>query len=224
VLAATSAACERSVWYILHGQYDAALKQLEGARSSGASEADVENLRGLALLLSGDAAKALTSFDRALTLNASLAEARFNRAVALLRLGNYAAASPELERIYADASSSLRATAAYHNGLALDRLGRGADAETWLFRALALDASLDAALLYTGFLRERRGDFQGAGRAYFDYLKKRPESLVAKLRFGISAQMAGRTDVAKSYLQQVIAADPRSAEGIEAQKFLVMWE
>jgi Flp pilus assembly protein TadD len=63
----------------------------------------------------------------------------------------------------------LRATAAYHNGLALDRLGRAADAETWLGRALTLDPALGAALLYTGILRERRGELQGAGRAYLDY-------------------------------------------------------
>ena len=73
-------------------------------------------------------------------------------------------------------------------------------------------------------LRERRGELQGAGRAYFDYLKKHPDSIVAKLRFGISAHAAGRTDVAKSYLRQVVDAAPQSPEAAEARKFLVMWE
>lgn len=210
--------------YILRGQYDAALRQLEGAKSSGASPADVENLRGLALLLKGEAAKALAAFDAALKLQPALAEARYNRAVALLRLGQYAKASPELEAVWADERSLLRADAAYHNGLALDRLGRTADAETWLGRALALDPKLDAALLYTGMLRERRGDLQGAGRAYLDYLKAHPDSVTAMLRFGMSAQRAGKSDTARTYLQRVIAAAPQSPEAVEARKFLVMWE
>lgn len=178
----------------------------------------------MTLLLSGDARKALASFDQALVLDGKLAEARFNRGVALLQLGDYARATKELEQVWSDEKSPLRATAAYHVGLAHDRLGRTKDAESWLARALALDASLDAALLYTGLLRERRGDLQGAGRAYLDYLKRHPESLMARLRFGISAHQAGRPEVAKPYLDQVIKAAPDSHEAMEARKFLVMWE
>jgi tetratricopeptide (TPR) repeat protein len=200
------------------------LQQLEGARTSGASPAGVENLRGLALMLRGDLPKALASFDRALQLDPKLDGARLNRGIALLRSGAYVKASAELERVAADATSTLRADAAYHNAIALDRLGRAADADTWLDRALKLDPKLDAALLYAGLLRERRNDLQGAGRAYLAYLEIHPDSPVALLRFGVSAQKAGRADVAKSYLQKVIAVAPRSAEAVEAQKYLVMWE
>lgn len=184
----------------------------------------MENLRGLALLGKGDLTKAIESFDRALKLDAHLTEARFNRAVALLRSGAFAKASAELEPIAGDESSSVRGDAAYHNAIAIDRLGRIADAAKWVERALKLDPSLDAALLYLGTLRERQNDFQAAGRAYLDYLKEHPESRVALLRFGVSAQKAGRPEVAKSYLQRVIALAPRSAEAVEAQKYLVMWE
>lgn len=209
--------------YILRGQYDAALQQLEGARSSGAAPADIENLRGLAELGQGDAKKALASFDRALATNADHAEAKFNRAVALLRLERNAEAAKVLEPM-AKSTGPLSADAAYHLGLALDRLGKPADAESWLQKAMTADPDLDAALLLIGQLRERRRDHQGAGRAYFDYLKKHPQSTAAMLRFGISAQRAGRLDVAKSYLQKVVDADPRSYEATEARKYLVMWE
>jgi len=224
LLAANQTACDRSVFYILRGQYDAALHQLEGAKTSGASPADVENLRGLALLMKGENTKALKSFDAALALRPALTEARFNRAITLLRLGEPAKASSELEKIFADETAPMRAEAAYHNGIALDRLGRTADAETWLGRARTLDPKLDAALLYVGILRERRGDLQGAGRAYLDYLKAHPDSVTAMLRLGVSAQRAGRADVARTYLQRVIDAAPDSAEAVEARKFLVMWE
>ena len=217
-------ACDRSVYYILRGQYDAALRQLDGAKASGASPAAVENLRGLALLMKGDAANALESFDRALRLESALSEARLNRGLALLRLGRFAESSAEMQKVFADETSALRADAAYHNAIALDRLGRPADAETWLDRTLKLNAKLDAALLYAGMLRERRGDLQGAGRAYLDYLKTHPESALAMLRFGVSAQKAGSIEVAKSYLQRVIHVAPDSPEALEARKYLVMWE
>jgi tetratricopeptide (TPR) repeat protein len=221
---AAAPGCDRSVAYILQGRYDAALRQLEGAKSSGASPAATENLRGLALMLKGDLTNALASFDRALQLDPGLGEARLNRAIALLRSQAFAKASTDLERLAADESSSLRGEAAYHNAIALDRLGRTADAASWLERALKIDPALDAALLYLGMLRERQGDLQRAGRAYLDYLEAHPDSRVALLRFGVSAQRAGRPEVAKSYLQRVIALGPRSPEAVEAQKYLVMWE
>lgn len=210
--------------YILRGNYDAALRQLDGAKTSGASPAEVENLRGLALLLEGEVAKAITSFNHALEHEPNLEAARFNRGIAFLRNKENAKAVADLEKIYAIENSTLRGDAAYHLGIALDRLGRAAEAETYLDRALKLEERLDAALLYIGTLRERRGDHQGAGRAYYEYLGKHPESTTAMLRFGMAAHKAGRGDVAKTYLQKVIDAAPRSAEAAEARKFLVMWE
>ncbi|MDQ3282743.1 MAG: tetratricopeptide repeat protein [Acidobacteriota bacterium] len=210
--------------YILRGNYDAALRQLNGAKTSGASPAEVENLRGLALLLRGDLKQALQSFDRALSLDPALEAARFNRGLAWLRSADNAKAVADLQQIYANDQSPLRGDAAYHLGIALDRLGRAKEAEAALDRALTLDAKLDGALLYVGMLRERRGDLQGAGRAYRDYLNAHPQSTAAMLRFGMSAHKAGRTEVAKSYLEKVIATAPQSADAVEARKFLVMWE
>ena len=210
--------------HILRGQYDAALRQLEGAKTSGASPAEIENARGLAFILKGNVDAGLASFEKALQLNPQLFEARLNRAIARLRLNDLARAAADLEAIYNDERSPIRADAAYHQAIVLDRLGRAAEAEDWLARALALDPSLDAARLYAGMLRERRGDLQGAGRAYLDYLKEHPESTTAMLRFALSAQKAGRIDTAKTYLQRVIDTAPDSADALEARKFLVMWE
>jgi tetratricopeptide (TPR) repeat protein len=220
----SSKVCDRSVAYILAGRYDAAMQQLEGARTSGASPAGVENLRGLSLMLGGNLPEAIASFDRALQLEPTLGEARLNRGIAHLRRGDAATAATEFAKLAAEESSPLRADAAYHHAIALDRLGRPDEAETWLERAQKLDPALDAALLYAGALRERRRDWQGAGRAYLDYLKAHPDSVAALLRFGVSAQKAGRVDVAKTYLQRVIALAPETNEAIEARKFLVLWD
>jgi tetratricopeptide (TPR) repeat protein len=136
LLAATASpapsVCDRSVAYILQGRYDAALQQLEGAKTSGASPAGVENLRGLTFLLEGDLTKALASFDRALQLDRTMSEARLNRGIARLRAGRLLDASDDLQTVTNDEHSALRGDAAYHNAIVLDRLGRLDDAETGL--------------------------------------------------------------------------------------------
>lgn len=175
-------------------------------------------------MLKGDLTNAIASFDRSLELDPSLREARLNRGIGLLRQGHFSRAADDLQKIAAAGQSPLRGDAAYHLAIALDRLGRAADAENWLEKARTWAPELEAALLYQGLLRERRGDLQGAGRAYLDYLKTHPQSTVALLRFGIAAQRAGRADVARSYLLRVTELAPQSAEAIEARKFLVMWE
>jgi tetratricopeptide (TPR) repeat protein len=175
-------------------------------------------------MLRGDAKGALAAFDHALALDNSLVEARFNRAIAMMKAGDFAKASADLEKIAENGETHLQASAAYHNALALDRLNRPGDAEFWLQRALVADPKLDAATLYLGFLRERRGDLAGAARNYLEYLKRNPDSLIASLRLGVSAQRAGRTDVARTYLRRVIDKSPNSPEALEARKFLVMWD
>jgi len=81
---------------------------------------------GMGRTRDGKTAEAVASFDRALTLEAALEEARLNRAIARLRLADPAAARADLEAIWANEASRHRAEAAYHNGIALDRLGRPA--------------------------------------------------------------------------------------------------
>jgi tetratricopeptide (TPR) repeat protein len=216
--------CDRALVELLSGHYGRALQQLEGAPTAGRTEGEQANLRGLAQMMAGDAKGAAASFDLALDASPALAEARFNRGVARLKLRQYAQASADFESVAGDGGKPLSARAAYHDALALDALARSSDAERWLERALAVDPKLDSALLYLGFLRERRGDLQAAGKSYRQFLDRHPQSTVAMLRFGISAQRSGFPDTGRKYLRQVIAAAPDSPEAAEARKFLVMWE
>jgi tetratricopeptide (TPR) repeat protein len=182
-------------------------------------------LRGLALMLEGQPAKAVQVFDAVIAKDPGIVEARFNRAVALLKLGETAKAAKELGVLATDEKTgSLRGIAAYHYAIAADRLGEPAEAEAWLERSLTLDPSFDAARLLLGSMRERRGDVEGAAKAYLDYLKRNPDSALAALRVGVCAQRAGRKDVALSYLRRAIDKAPRSPEATEARKYLVMWE
>ncbi|MGZ8796854.1 MAG: tetratricopeptide repeat protein [Thermoanaerobaculia bacterium] len=222
--APNSPACDRAAYYIIMGDYTRALRQLDGVRTAGGSIAANENLRGLALMLSGDPKKAIDVFDRAIASDPTLLEARFNRGVALLKLGENAQASAEFEKIALDEHNLLRASAAYHDAVALDRLGRTADALVWADRALALDNNFDAAMLLSASLSERRNDVETAARGYLAYLRRHPQSTAAMLRLGVCAQRANRLDVAAVYLKRVIEAAPNSTEAAEARKFLLMWE
>lgn len=223
--AADRAACDRASYYAALGQWNHALASLEGARSAGRSPGEIENLRGVALLMKGEPRAALEAFNVALDADTKLPEAAFNRGLALLRSGETRKAAEAFMQFYAEhEAGALRPLAAYHAGLALDRSGNAKDAETWLDRALAIDSNLDAALLLKGVLRERANDSQGAGRAYLDFLKRHPDSTIALLRFGVVAQNAGRVDVATSYLRRVVSLAPDSLEAAEARKYLVMWE
>ncbi len=197
---------------------------MAAAHPSVDTAAGRENLRGFALLMSGKARESVAAFDHALELDAGLSAAAFNRGVALLKLGETKRAAEQFAAVAADETSAYRPAAAYHRAVALDRLGLLAEAEQWLDRALAFDARYDAATLYKGLLRERKGDSQGAGRSYLDYIKAHPDSIVAHLRFGITAMRAGRPDVAKTYLERVIKIAPGSVEAAEARQFLIMWE
>lgn len=223
--AADRPSCDRASYYAALGQWDHALASLEGARSAGKSPAAVENLRGVALLMKGDARGALEAFNQSLDADPKFEDAAFNRGLALLRSGDARKSAEAFVQFYADhETSTLRPLAAYHAALAWNRSGSAKDAELWLDRALALDQKLDAALLLKGVLRERAGDSQGAGRAYLDFLKRHENSTIALLRFGVVAQNAGRTDVATTYLRRVVSLAPDSLEAVEARKYLVMWE
>ena len=168
-------------------------------------------------MMSGDVKGSLPFFEKAMPLP----EARFNRAVAYLKLSRYAEASAEFEKLYTD--SPLRASAAYHNALALDAVGKSNEAITWLTRALDLDPNFDSAILYLGVMRERLGDLQGAGKAYKQFLDRHPDSIVAMLRFGVAAQRAGHPEVARRYFDKIAAAAPSSPEAAEARMYLEMW-
>ncbi|HEX7420911.1 MAG TPA: tetratricopeptide repeat protein [Thermoanaerobaculia bacterium] len=220
----SSPACDRAAYYLAKGEYAAALRQLEGVRAAGSSTAANENMRGLAMMLAGDPKKAIAVFDGVIAADPSMVEARFNRGVALLKTGENAMASAEFEKIAFDEHNLLRATAAYHDALALDRMNRTADALVWADRAIALDNNFDAAILLSGALHERGGQIEAAARSYHTYLERHPDSTAALLRFGICALRADRLELARTYLKRVIALAPDSTDAAEARKFLVMWE
>jgi tetratricopeptide (TPR) repeat protein len=174
-------------------------------------------------MLAGNPKAALALFDQGLAVEAT-PELGFNHALAELKVGDPTKAAAEFQSIYADPASPFRARAAYHGALALETLGRREEAEALVERSLKLDPGDPDALAYVGLLRERRGDLQGAGRAYQELLRRRPDLPFAMLRFGVAAMRAGRNETARNYFEKVVATAPASPEAVEARKYLVLWD
>lgn len=206
------------------GDYSRALKALPAVPRQGTSDAAQSNLRGVTEMMNGRTQQALDLFDAALATDANFHEARFNRGIALLKMKRYAEASQTLQPIAETKNSGLQAAAAYHLALAVDQGGDPEAAEKWLSAALAADPELDSALLFLGTVREKQKKFAAAGEAYREYMRRHPESVVAILRFGVSAHRAGYHPTARKYLKQVVDLSPSSLEAAEARKFLVMWD
>lgn len=177
-------------------------------------------------MMEGRLAESLESFDIAIVNDGEAVEPRLNRAIVLIRMGEFADAGAELEAAWKFEGTSplLRSRIAYHRALAADREGKLEMASEWLDRARSADPDAPDPILYSGVVLERRQKFEEAGKHYKRYLELHPESLVAMLRFGISAHRAGYRDLARRYLREVSARSPSGLEGLEARKFLIMWD
>lgn len=220
----TEKLCSTAAYYLAIGDYSRALKALPAVPSQGGSDAAQANLRGVAEMMNGRTERAMELFDAALAADANFSQARFNRGIAQLKLKRFSEAMQTLRPIAEDDENYLRAAAAYHLALALDQNGQPEVAEKWLEVALAADPGLDSALLFLGTVREKQKKFAAAGEAYREYMRRHPDSVVAILRFGVSAHRAGYHPTAKKYLRQVVELSPSSLEAAEARKFLVMWD
>lgn len=213
--------CSPALYFLSRGDYGRAL-QSASSRDDGTPAARL-NIQGVAEMMNGRPQEAVVKLRSALAEDASYLPARLNLGVGLLRLGQFREASAELERVYA-AGGNLAGNAAYHRALAADASGEPAEAIEWFEKALAADSGLSEAHLQLGYVHEKRGQLQLAGRSYRRYLEHHPESPAGLLRFGVAAQRSGHLETARRYLRLVIDIAPDSAEAVEARKFLVIWD
>ena len=211
--------CSAALYYLERGDAERALATLDPRQETPAGAA---NIRGVALMLRRDFRPAAAAFEEALRHEPELTAARYNLAVALIELGQLESAKKQLAVISRQQDRALAGPVEFQSGLISLREGNREGALQSFRKAAALGHSV--ALLHEGTLLEEKGDLQGAGRAYKQYLDGHPDSLFAMLRFGIAAHRAGKLDTARSTLRRVIEIAPDGEEAATARKFLVMWE
>jgi tetratricopeptide (TPR) repeat protein len=149
------------VWAVAVGLLLAGLTE----RAAGQpTEADVFVAEGILALEDRKYDEALQHFRRALDREPDHVEALYYSGVALIALGKPAEAAPLLER--ARRQSPDEASINFQLGLAYFALEDYARAQPLLEEVFARDPGLDALGYYVGYLRYRRGDHQGALRAF----------------------------------------------------------
>jgi len=210
-------------YYLAHGDLTRALRALEGAKG-GAGDLSEANLKGLALLLSDRLEEAKVQFDAILKRDPNFIQARFNRGLTLLRMGDAPGAVVEFEKVWQSDEAALRPAAAFHIALAEQSRERFAEAEKWLDEAIRVKPDFAEAHLVRGTILERTKRFEQAGRAYKEVLRIQPKSVIALLRFGVSAWRAGFRETAITSLRQVESVAPGSREALEARKYLLIME
>ena len=213
--------CSPALYFLSRGDYGRALDSAR-TEDDGTPAARL-NVQGVAEMMNGRAGEAAAKLRASLAADPSYTPARFNLGVALLRQGLFQEAAAELERVYAS-GGNLAGNAAYHRGLTADGSGDLPGAVEWFEKAIAADSSLSDAHLQLGYIYEKTGQLQLAGRSYRRYLEHHPESPAGLLRFGIAAQRAGHIETARRYLRLVTDVAPHSPEAVEARKFLVIWD
>lgn len=218
--ASAQEACSPALYFLSRGDFDRA--RSHAGRDDGSPAARL-NIRGVAEMMSGRQKEATATLRSALLATPDYLPARLNLGIALFHQGLHAEAAAELERVY-QIDSPLRASAAYHRGLAAMHEANLEAATLWFERAIASDAGIADAYLQLGQVQEQMGALQLAGRSYRRYLEHHPESPTGLLRFGVAAQRAGHIETARRYLRLVIDVAPGSAEAVEARKFIVMWD
>lgn len=162
---------------------------------------------GEALLRHGKSDAALAAFDRALSAPSPPVAARLGRARCLMAADR----APEAVALLESAGLGDDARASALLGQALYAVGRPADAETTLARAVN-DAPADAGSWYRlGLVRQDLHDPAGAARAYGEALRLRPDLHPAAFNLAVALQDAGDIDGAVDAYREAVRLDPDCA-------------
>ena len=137
-------------------------------RSSGAY-----NVLALVQQREGDLELAEQTFRRAISLDRNNAQARNNYAALLFTQARYRDAYTQLEAVTEDTTYEGRAFAFENLGRCALMLERPQDARSAFERALQLNGNLYLSALELAALRLQDGEFEGARRAYTQYLTSR---------------------------------------------------
>lgn len=176
------------------------------------------------MLLGGRIEEAAVHFGAILDRDPAFVQARFNFGLALLKQGDYDNAIKQFEVVVDSEETNLQAQAAFYQSLALLKKKDLSGAAEQLRVSTTIDPSFAPGHLALGTVLERQGDFEKAGRAYKKALTLEPKSVIATLRFGVSAHRAGFREAAITYLRRVELLAPGSREALEAQKYLMILE
>ena len=202
------------------GKVDEAIQLLKAARASYPAEPAISNGLGLAFLYKQDYQTAVVAFSDALRLNPDFVESRNNRGVAWMEMGKLKEAEADFQAVLAGTASREKINAHFNQGLLEVKREAWEAAEREFTIVLAEDPKYVRASRERGIVRVQREEFADALDDLLRYLKTDSRDPSANYNAALALLTTGRRDVARKYMQRVVASAPESDEAKKAKRFL----
>lgn len=202
------------------GKVDEAIALFNAARASYPTEPAISNGLGLAFLYRKDYQLAIRAFSEALRLDPEFVEARNNRGVAWMEMGKLDEAETDFQAVLGGNASREKLNAHFNQGLLEVKREAWEAAEREFTIVLAEDPKYIRANRERGIVRVRREAFTDALDDLLRYLRTEPRDVSANYNAALALLTTGRRDVARKYMQRVVAAEPESDQAKKAKRFL----
>lgn len=202
------------------GRTEDALKLFEEAASLQPSNATAFNMIGLCNLKMGKYPEALDAFNTALQLIPTFSDARNNRGATYLAMGQYHLAEVDFLAVLGDNTYPHHWDIYYNLGMTYYQQGKLAAAEENFNRAVTAPKPVYEAFLRLAEIDLKRDKVDAAIDILQEARLKFPERMEAPLELGRILMDQGRTDEARTYLQEVVRAAPGSDLAKQAKELL----
>ena len=202
------------------GKVDEAIQLIKSAMAANPNDPGVWNALGLALLYKKDYQPAVSAFSEALRLDPEFVEARNNRGVAWMEMGKLYEGEADFQSVISGSVSREKMNAHFNLGLLEMKREEWEEAEKEFTVVLAEDPKYIRACRERGIVRVRREEFADALDDLLRYLRIEPKDPTANYNAALALLTTGRRDVARKYMQRVVAAAPESEEAKKAKRFL----
>ena len=205
--------------YYARGNYAVALAESREAIKFDSSYYPAYNMQGLVYMELREDGPAREAFERALVLSANNPEVQNNYGWFLCTRNDANRGLDLMQRALTNPLYATPEKAFLSRGLCLKRVGRTAEAEDSLRRAVLIRPDLIGALFNLAQLTYERGSYKEAGLYITRYMRLTPAAPLEALVLGVKiARADGDPAGEQSYLQQMRRRFPDSPELAELEK------
>jgi Tfp pilus assembly protein PilF len=206
--------------FFQQGRHELALEKFQEADRLQPGNSTVHNMIGLCYLRMGQYGPALDAFTKALALTPAFTDARNNRGATYLAMQQFELAEVDFAAVLADSTYPHRYQAYYNLGMTYLQRGQLMLAEENMKRAATAASPIFEAFLRLADISREMGKSDDALTWLQEARLKFPERHEATLEAARILIEQQRNQEARIFLEEVIAADPRSDLAEQARGLL----